>query len=174
MRVTICSSSNNLISDEYKKIGRKVAELLASSNYDLNWGCASTSIMGICYEEFNKKNRKIYGYTTKKYENDIKNLPNAVCNIYDTTFDLKKNLFNDADIIIFLPGGTGTVSELFSDLEEVRSNDVDKKIIIYNENNYYDSLINMIDNMIKANFNDASIYDYFEVLNNIDELKKII
>ena len=125
MRVTISSSSNDLINEEYKESARKVCDFLASSGCDLNWGSGSSSIMGICYDEFSKFNRGIYGYTSPKYADDIENLPNASHRIFDTTFDLKKNIFGDADIVVLLPGGTGTISEFFAYLEEVRSNDID-------------------------------------------------
>ena len=49
MRVTISSSSNDLINEEYKESARKVCDFLASNGCDLNWGSGSSSIMGICY-----------------------------------------------------------------------------------------------------------------------------
>ena len=173
MRVTISSSSNDLINEEYKESARKVCDFLASSGCDLNWGSGSSSIMGICYEEFNKYNRNIYGYTSPKYADDIENLPNASHQVFDTTFDLKKHIFGDADIIVLLPGGTGTISEFFAYLEEVRSNDVDKMLIIYNENHHFDSSLVLINDLIKRNFNSESIYNYFKVATSFEEFKSI-
>ena len=125
MRVTISSSSNDLIDEKYKSSAKKVLDFLTSKNCELNWGSGSSSIMGLCYDAFAEKNLKINGYTTKKYADDIANLPKAAHVIYDDTFDLKKNIFTDADLIICFPGGTGTISEFFAYLEEVRSNDID-------------------------------------------------
>ena len=145
MRVTISSSSSEIIDDKYKESAIKVCDYLAENGWDLNWGSGSISIMGICYDEFNKYNRKMYGYTSSKYADDIDNLPNATHKIFDTTFDLKKNIFTDADLVLLLPGGTGTISEFFAYLEEVRSNDVNKDLVIYNENHHFDSTIALIE-----------------------------
>ena len=63
-----------------------------------------------------------------------------------------------------LPGGTGTISEFFSYLEEVRSNDINKPMVIYNEYHHFDSCLALIDDLVKRNFNKDNIYDYFKVL----------
>ena len=131
MKVTISSSSSEIIDDKYIESAIKVCDYLAENGWDLNWGSGSISIMGICYDEFNKYNRKMYGYTSSKYADDIENLPNATHKIFDTTFDLKKNIFADADLVLLLPGGTGTISEFFAYLEEVRSNDINKSLVLY-------------------------------------------
>ncbi|MBR5662157.1 MAG: LOG family protein [Bacilli bacterium] len=169
MRVTISSSSNDSIDDIYKKESYKLIEYLAQKGCDLNWGSGSISIMGLCYDGFSKFNRNIYGYTTKKYQDDIDNLPNAKHTVYDDTFDLKKYIYNDADLIICLPGGTGTVSEFFAYLEESRSNDNPKDIILYNVNHQFDSTIKLIDYLVENKFNSSSIYNYFKVINNLEE-----
>ena len=174
MRITISSSSNDLIEEKYIKSATKVCDYLASLGFDLNWGSGSSSIMGICYNIFNKYKRKIYGYTTPKYISDIDNLPDAKHIIYETTFALKTNIFNDADIVLILPGGTGSISEFFSYLEEIRSNDINKPLILYNENHHFDTTLSLIDDLIKRNFNSNTIYNYFKVANTFDEFKSII
>ena len=173
MRVTISSSSNDLIDDKYKKSSIELTDFLASSGCDLNWGSGSISIMGICYDEFVKYDRNIYGYTSSKYVDDIENLPKATHKVFDTTFDLKKNIFTDADIIVMLPGGTGTISEFFAYLEEIRSNDIDKVLILYNSDHHFDKTIELIDDLVKRSFNGTNIYDYFKVANSLDEFKTI-
>lgn len=169
MRITISSSSSEIIDDLYKEESKKAIEYLANNGYDLNWGSGSISIMGLCYEGFKNSNRKIFGYTTNKYKDDIDNLPAATHKIYDDTFDLKKYIYNDADILLCLPGGTGTISEFFSYIEESRSNDNFKKVVLYNINGHFNKTIELIDDLVERNFNSKSIYDYFIVVNNYDE-----
>ena len=175
MKITISSSSNNLIDLKYKKSAQKILDYLVTiPNAELNWGSCSVSIMGLCYDTFKRANLKMHGYTTSKYKDDIDNLPGVDHKIFDTTYDLKKNIFYDADIIIMLAGGTGTVSEFFGHLEEIRSNDVDKILIVWNEDHSFDKMFVLIDDLIERKFNNESIYNYFKVANNINELEKIL
>lgn len=174
MKIAISSSSNDLIDDAYKQSSRNVVKYLAERGCDLIWGSGSSSVMGICYEEFSKQKRKIYGFTSEKYADDISNLPDAKHIIEKDTFDLKKSMFENADVVLFLPGGTGTVSEFFTDLEEVRSNDRKKLLIVYNETHWFDSSISLINDLIDKNFNSDSIYSCFNIVNDIEELSNII
>ena len=175
MRITISSASNSKIDEKYLKTAKNLLDYLVTiDNVELNWGSCSVSVMGKCYETFKNAGKKIYGYTTKKYADDIKNLPSATHSIFDNTFDLKKGFFYDADIIICLAGGIGTISEFFSYLEEIRSNDQNKLLIIYDEDYHFDSIIKIIDELIEKKFSDKDIYNYFKVIHNIEEFKRII
>ena len=98
MRVTISSSQNDSIDEKYKESSRRVCDYLAKTGWDLNWGSCPRSIMGICYDVFSKNNKDIKGYTSPKYVDEIELLPKATHTTYDTTFDLKKHIFNDADL----------------------------------------------------------------------------
>lgn len=175
MKFTISSSSNDNIDEKYKNSARNLLSYLVSlDDAELCWGSGSSSIMGLCYEYFSKAGKKIHGYTSPKYLDDLKNLPNADHKVFDTTYDLKKNILYDADVIICLPGGTGTISEFFAHLEEIRSNDVDKLLVIYDENHHFDTTLELIDDMVKRQFNNASIYEYFKVAHNVKEFEEII
>ena len=169
MRVTISSSSNDNIDEKYKQSAIEITSYLADSGCDLNWGSGSSSIMGICYEEFKNENRKIYGYTTPKYIDELKDLEYADNITYETTFDLKKNIFNDSDLIIILPGGTGSISEFFAYLEEIRSNDKDKKMIVYNINHHFDKTIDLIEDLVNRKFNGEDIFTKYIIINNLDD-----
>ncbi len=69
-----------------------------------------------------------------------------------------------------LPGGTGTLAEILSFLEEKRTKNDSKDIIIYNQDNYYIELIEIINNYIKNNFNDSNIFNYIKVFNDKNDL----
>ncbi len=175
MRVTIGSSSNDLIDDKYKEsAGRLLNYLVTIPSVQLNWGSGSGSIMGLCYKKFAETGHTIFGYTTKKYVNDLVNLSKAKHKILDTTYDLKKEMMYDGDITVILAGGTGTISEFFGHLEENRSNDSNKLLILWNEDHFFDSLLSLIDELVDKKFNNKTIYDYFKVANSIEEFKSIL
>ena len=72
---------------------------------------------------------------------------------------------------MFLPGGTGSLSEIFSSLEEYRTIDQLKQIIIYNYKGFYDPIISLIERLIKEGFNDEGVIKKLIVVNNLKELK---
>lgn len=175
MKFTISSSSNDSIDVKYKKSANHLLDYLVTiPGAELNWGSCSISIMGLCYEAFKKASLPMHGYTSSKYADDIDNLPEANHKIYDTTYDLKKEILYDGDIIVMLAGGTGTISEFFGHLEEIRSNDADRLLIVWNEDHSFDSTLELIKDLVNRKFNNDSIYNYFKVANNVEEFKNIL
>lgn len=172
MRVTISSTISENIDSEYIEESKKLLEFLATNGCDLNWGSGSVSIMGACYDVFNKYNRKIYGYVTPKYFFDIENLPNAEHKKYPDTLALKRDFLKDADLYISLPGGIGTISEFFSFLEEARSNDDKTPIVLYNINNHFEKTMELIDDLVERKFNSTNVYNSFKLINSLDEFKE--
>lgn len=173
MNVLIICSSKNEIQDYYKSIARSIANFLATNNCDLVFGGASQSMMGICYDEFSRMERNVYAFTTYKYKDDLINIPKAKHYLCDSTFELKKRMFENSDLIVCLPGGTGTMSELLSYIEENRSNDKNVPIIIYDEDGYYSEILKFIDTMIGKNFNSDDIYLKYDTATNKNEFEEL-
>lgn len=169
MKVLIISSSRDEIDDYYKSIAKSIAKFLSDNENDLIFGASSSSMMGICYDEFKKNNCHIDAYTTPMYVNDLKNLEYANHIICKNTFELKQQMFIEADMIVALPGGIGTLSEILSFIEEKRSNCIDKPILIYDESHFYEKLFMIFEESINEKFVSESIKDEYEIATNRDE-----
>ena len=172
--VGIIASSNENIDDYYKSIARGISHELASRGFNLSFGGCYTSMMGIAYQEFINQNRAVNAFTTAKYKDDLTMLDKARGIVCETTFDLKKELFENSDIIVVLPGGIGTYSEVLSFIEEKGRNDKNIPIEIYDEDGYYLPLIETLKIMELKKFNDDSVYNLFNVSHNIEEFREHI
>ncbi len=173
MNVAILSSTSEMIDPYYLSITRSIAHYLASNELDLVYGGGASSMMEICYQEFASYNRTIYSFTTEKYIDLIPKLPKAKHYIKETTFDMKKGIFENADLIVALPGGIGTISEIFAFVEENRSNDKEIPIIIYDENNDYQYLFQQL-NVLKEKGFISNFSDWLMISHNQDEFKQIV
>ena len=110
MNVMILSSSKEEINDYYKSIAKSVAGYLAGCGFDLVYGASSNSMMGICYQEFVNYDRNVYAFTTEKYTDDLCNLQKAKCFVRQTTFDMKKSMFENSNLIVAFPFTTIVVT----------------------------------------------------------------
>lgn len=174
MNVLILSSACTDIDPYYISITRTIARYLVENDFDLVFGAASCSMMGACYEEFIKYNRTVYAFTTEKYIDDLENLKEAKHYIRQTTFEMKKSMFENSDLIVVLPGGIGTLSEMLSYIEENRSNDKCVPIEIYDEDNYYQKFFEMINFMQGKNFVSSDISNFVSVSHNRSEFEEHI
>ena len=81
-------------------------------------------------------------------------------------------MFNNSDLIVCLPGGIGTYSELLSYIEEKRSNSSDKPIIIYDENNFYNKFLKSLRMLVREKFVDKDIFEMFSVVKNREQMEE--
>ena len=148
-----------------------ISKRLANKGYDLVIGGVNDK--GMFRKIINNfKSNKIYLYTLKLYNEEVDK--NIKCTYLDTTFDRTKEIYNNSDKLLFLPGGTGSLSEILSMLEEKRTISSNKEIIIYNQDGYYYDLIKFITKLIKNKFNDISILNYIKIFNDKDDLIKYL
>lgn len=78
-------------------------------------------------------------------------------------------LIEESDALIFMPGGVGTIYELFTAIESKRSGEFNKPIIIYNSNNYFDKLLLFMEGMYNQNFASISVKEDYHISNNYQD-----
>ena len=96
------------------------------------------------------------------------------CTYVENTFEREARIYNEASKVLILPGGTGSLAELFSMLEDNRTIKCTKEIIIYNQDGYYYDLIKFITKLIREKFNDYSILNYIKIFNEKEDLIKYL
>ena len=173
MNIFVSCSSSDKISDEYKVVTRFLMENLSKDN-DLVFGCANRGLMGICYNEFLKNNRKITGVCYEMYKSDLEGLKLDEVHMVKTLEESNRFLEENADIILILPGAFGTLSEFIDILEHKRTKLHNKEMIIFNINGFYDDLINLFKKINIKVSNEYDFYSLCKVYNSVDEVVSYI
>ena len=78
------------------------------------------------------------------------------------------------DAIVFLPGGLGTINEIFSAIDSKRCGEFNKPIVFYNYNHYYDKLFEFLDVLYSEKFSEIEDKKTYYVTDKIDELIKYL
>ena len=89
-----------------------------------------------------------------------------------TLNESNNELIKNSDIILVLPGAYGTLSEVISSIELVRTKVYDKKIIFYNINNFYDDLFELYEKMYNAKTTKNNYKDIIKIYNTKEEIIK--
>ena len=145
-----CSSSNN-IPTEYFDDCKVLLEELMKEN-DLVFGACNSGLMGLAYNTTLKANGNITGNCPEAYKDDFKTLK---CDTEITTKSVSErtdSVISSSDALIFLPGGIGTIYELFTAIESKRCHEFNKPIVIYNSNGYFDKLLEFMDKVYSEKF----------------------
>ena len=82
----------------------------------------------------------------------------------------KKVMYMNSDIIVALPGGIGTLEELFEMITWKQLGFHCKPIYLLNVLEYWNLFINNLYHMIKIGFLEKEAINYFKVCETVDEI----
>jgi uncharacterized protein (TIGR00730 family) len=82
--------------------------------------------------------------------------------VTETMHERKKVMFMNADAIVALPGGPGTLDELFEVLTWRQLGLHSKPVILLNIAGYWDPLVALLDHIVAQGFAEASFLGYLE------------
>lgn len=177
MRIAICCSSSDEIDKRYLESSKNLLEQVFRRNNDLVFGAMNNGIMGLSYQTAKKYNRAVTGIAPEIYKDDFKSLNCDEELLTKSVNDRTEALVNNSDILLFLPGGVGTIYELISAIEMKRSKEFDKPIIVYNETGFFDDILKMLNKIYQNKFTSPNVRTSYNVSNDymsvVDLLGKI-
>ena len=161
----------------FTRHAEEVGVLLAQKNIQLIYGGGRNGLMGIVADAVLKNKGKVIGVipsllNEKEHQHELL----TTLHIVEDMHSRKKMMYELSDAAIILPGGYGTMDELFEMITWNQLNIHDKKIVLLNSDNYYDNLVAHLEKMQSENFlyNDwkeslAIIYDPQALVSLMDE-----
>ena len=86
----------------------------------------------------------------------------------------KDTILGRSDILVAMPGGLGTFDEVFHVMASAMIGFHDKKVVFYNVNNFWNSLLATLDELSDKSFMRGEPDRFFAVADTLEELKQII
>ena len=86
----------------------------------------------------------------------------------------KDIMLERSDVLVALPGGVGTLDEIFHVLAAATIGYHTKRVVLYNVNGFWDSLRGTLDEMSQAGFVRGEMDKYLVVANSIAQLEDLI
>lgn len=147
--ICVYCSSNLGANGIYIEVAQKLGKLLGNSGYNLVYGGANVGLMRATAEKVLEHGGKVTGVIThflaQKHLTQ-KNITELIT--VETMQERKAKMAEMADAFIVLPGGFGTLEELFEILTAGQLGFHDKPVAIINTNNFYDFLKQQLDMMV--------------------------
>lgn len=185
MKLFIGCSSRNDIPKMYLDDCKHFLSSLMKEN-DLVFGAYDGGLMGIAYQTTLDYKNNVIGVCPEAYKDDFKNLNCTDEVIAKSVNERTEKAISLSDALIFLPGGIGTIYELYASIESKRCHEFDKPIIIYNSKGFYDKLLDFMEKLYQEKFlkeEDRKVYfvsdsldeilNYIQNYQTFEELKKI-
>ncbi|MEO7922078.1 MAG: TIGR00730 family Rossman fold protein [Chitinophagaceae bacterium] len=150
---------------------RQLGQLMAENNVKLIYGGGSAGIMGVIADAVMKHGGKVTGIIPKLLlEWEVQHLGITELIISDDMHVRKKTIYSLCDAALILPGGFGTLDELFEIVTWNQLTIHDKDIYILNSGGFYDHLIRHIQHMREEKFLYEEAEKRITVINDPSEL----
>lgn len=173
--VTVFCASSNKCDKFFLDEAQKLGEILAKSGRTILYGGGKVGLMGKLAEGSLKFNGKIIGIITEQLKNlELGNEEINELRIVSSMHEREAGLIMNADCIIALPGGCGTIEELMQAITWKRLGLINTPVIIVNLRNFYDHLIKMLELTVKEKFMKEEYLEHWSVVSSIEECMDLI
>lgn len=169
-----CGSSNH-VGPEYIGIAQEIGAVIAGHKLRLVYGGGHVGLMGAVADAALQAGGEVIGIIPnhiKAHEKQHKGLTEL--HVVDNMHIRKSMMFEKSDAFVALPGGFGTLEELFEVLTWKQIGLHTKPILIYNSDGFWDTMLKMVDELITKNFAPANNQHIFRVVKTPQEMMKAL
>ena len=146
--------------------------MLASNAWRLVYGAGDVGLMGRVARSAQAAGGDTFGVIPEhlvKWEVGKTDLTSFI--ITETMHERKKVMLMNADAVVVMPGGAGSLDEMFEALTWRQLGLHDKPIFVLNISGYWDPMLEMLDHLIEKGFADASLRDFVTVVPDVETLE---
>ncbi len=145
MRICVFCSANDNIAPEYFEKTRQLGEWIAREGHTLVFGGTNQGLMECIARAVHGNGGTTVGVVPSIIEKggrvsdavDVK----VLC---DNLSDRKDLLMSHSDVFVALPGGVGTLDEVFTVMASATIGYTDKHVVLYNVGGFWDSLVALL------------------------------
>lgn len=165
-----CSASEVIESIYFEKI-RELGKWMGQNHKTLVYGGANLGLMECVAQSAKENGAFIMGVVPTKLEER-----GAVSDLLDVTFrvddlsERKDTMLRESDVLVALPGGVGTLDEVFHVVASASIGYHRKKVIFYNVNGFWQPLLDFLDSMKGSGFARRPLENFYQVANTWEEL----
>lgn len=174
-KIGVYLSSKENLPESYVQAAREVGELIGKTGCILIYGGARKGLMEVLAQSVKQHGGRVYGMIPEIIEKR-----GLVSDAIDVTFrcvdlsDRKMMMNRESDVLVALPGGIGTLDEVFTVMANAVIGIRHQPVVFYNVDGCWDALLAALDNLFEQGLVSGSPSDYYSVAHNIQELASLI
>jgi len=163
-----CGASDNA-PKEHLELGTRFGTALAKKGIHLVYGGGDCGVMGTVANSVLKNNGKVTGVfprSLKNIESEHASLTEII--LVESMHERKRIMFERSDAIVVLPGGFGTMDEMFEIITWKQLEFHAKPVVILNYLKYWDPLVTLMENIIAKGFARPQVRNLYTVVDSVE------
>ena len=175
MKIAIFCSANNNIDTDYFALTEELGKWMAENGHTLVFGGCNIGLMDCIGKAVRANGGRTIGVVPSLVEKGGKKFADLDVEIpCDNLSDRKDIMLMQSDVVVALPGGIGSLDEIFTVAASHTIGYHHKMVILYNMKGFWNSTIAMLDDMQQRGMIRGDWHQLIDVADNLDELKKKI
>ena len=168
--LTIYCSSSEKLDQKFYDLAEKIGFFLGQNQITIIYGGGNIGLMGKISNTALKRGSKVIGVIPEFLTTgENLNLDISKTIIVKTMSQRKKILFEKGDAFLILPGGSGTIEEATEVISWKILGVHKKPIVIFNFENYWNSMIEMYINSKNNKFGDKNLQSIYKIVETFEE-----
>ncbi|MBQ6049897.1 MAG: TIGR00730 family Rossman fold protein [Bacteroidaceae bacterium] len=175
MKIGVFCSANSNIDTDFFSLTRELGTWIGQKGHTLVFGGCNMGLMECIAQSVHEAGGSTIGVVPQVIEKggkvsdfvDVK----IAC---DNLSDRKDLMLLQSDVLIALPGGIGTLDEIFSVAAAHTIGYHNKRVIIYNMKGFWDSTIRMLDDLQSQGLIRGSWRNYIQIANSMEQIQLLI
>lgn len=161
--------------ETYKKTACDASTALAEQGMKIVYGGGHVGLMGIIADAALKAGAEVVGIIPEHIRaKEVQHTGLTKLHVVPDMHTRKRMMCEQSDAFLVLPGGLGTLDEVFEILTWRKLGLHNKPIIIFNQDGYWDPLLAIIDRTVKEGFAAPSDRALFRVVTTVSELVEVV
>ncbi|MGM0460328.1 MAG: TIGR00730 family Rossman fold protein [Bacteroidota bacterium] len=173
MNICVYCGSSDGLDPSFLSLAGEFGRQLAKQNIGLVYGGSSLGVMGALADSVMKSGGEVTGVIPRNlFSKEVAHTGITQLIPVADMHERKSTMANLADAFVALPGGFGTMEELFEIITWNQIGILDKPVTLFNFNGYYDSLISMIQSASEDGFIRKKNLEILQTAESISECLK--
>jgi uncharacterized protein (TIGR00730 family) len=169
-----CGSAND-VGDAFKQTARDVGTVLAQQGMRIVYGGGHVGLMGIVADAALAVGAEVVGIIPEHIRaQEVQHTGLTKLHVVPDMHTRKRMMVEHADAFVILPGGLGTLDELFEILTWKKLKLHNKPIIIFNQDGYWNIFLELIDHLIGEGFAAPADRALFKVVTTIPAMLDLL
>lgn len=171
-RICVYCGSSDGASPAYLRAAENMGRMMAAREIELVYGGANIGVMGRLADTVLENGGRVTGIIPKALHNRVAHHGLSEIRIVESMHERKAMMIDISDAMIALPGGLGTFEEILEAITWQQLKIHTKPCGLLNVNEYYNSLLEFLDNAAKEHFVKPEHRATLLVAKNPEELLK--
>lgn len=169
--IAVFCGAQNAVPKAHLDMARELGNDMAAAGKTLVYGGGDCGLMGaVANGVIEKKGETIGVFPRSLGRIEVEHKGLSTMHMVDSMHERKQIMYDNADVFVILPGGCGTMDEMFEVITWRQIKIHDKPVIIYNHQGYWDHLALLLEHMVNQGFAKPETRQFYTFVNTKEEL----